>query len=103
MVGCYSYRSIALSKSRCCWVETRVLAVIQPLAATAGRPIPGKVESPQQSSQQRGFWGTGEKPLSGGDGGAIGAAMATEKAFMGKGRAHQGDFGAATHIGNHPL
>ena len=37
------------SSSRMCWsTETKVLAQIAPEAATAGRPMPGNVESPQQ-------------------------------------------------------
>ena len=40
----------ASSSSECCDTETRVFATIAPLAATAGTPIPGKVESPQQKS-----------------------------------------------------
>lgn len=44
----------ASRSSECCDTETRVLATIAPLAATAGTPIPGKVESPQQKS-----WGIG--------------------------------------------
>ena len=44
----------ASSSSECCDTETRVFATIAPLAATAGTPIPGKVESPQQKS-----WGIG--------------------------------------------
>ena len=32
---------------------TRLLAAIWPLAATAGTPIPGKVESPQHSRPAR--------------------------------------------------
>lgn len=44
----------ASRSSECCDTETRVFATIAPLAATAGTPIPGKVESPQQKS-----WGIG--------------------------------------------
>ena len=37
------------SRSWECWeTETRELATMAPLAATAGTPIPGNVESPQQ-------------------------------------------------------
>jgi hypothetical protein len=44
----------ASRSSECCDTETSVFATIAPLAATAGTPIPGKVESPQQNS-----WGIG--------------------------------------------
>ena len=44
----------ASRSSLCCDTETNELATIAPLAATAGTPIPGKVESPQQKS-----WGMG--------------------------------------------
>mgnify|MGYP006892626688 CR=1 FL=1 len=37
------------SRSFMCWsTETSVLAAVKPDAATAGTPMPGKVESPQQ-------------------------------------------------------
>lgn len=39
------------SRSSECWdTGTKVLATMAPLAATAGTPIPGKVESPQQNN-----------------------------------------------------
>jgi hypothetical protein len=46
------------------WSETeaRVFAVTSPLAATAGIPIPGKVESPQQKRPSMGVDGIGNKP-----------------------------------------
>jgi hypothetical protein len=40
----------ASRSTECCDTETSVFATIAPLAATAGTPIPGKVESPQQNS-----------------------------------------------------
>jgi hypothetical protein len=41
----------------------KVLAVIMPLAATAGIPIPGKVESPQQNKLAKGVLLSGNLPL----------------------------------------
>lgn len=41
---------------------TRLLAVMAPLAATAGRPMPGKRESPQQYSPATGVEGPGNRP-----------------------------------------
>lgn len=40
-----------------------MLAAIAPLAATAGIPMPGKVESPQQSNPDRGVVEPGNKAL----------------------------------------
>lgn len=40
----------ASRSSLCCDTDTKELATMAPLAATAGTPIPGKVESPQQNS-----------------------------------------------------
>lgn len=43
-----SYKSRDLSILRCCHGETRLFATMVPDAATAGTPMPGKVESPQR-------------------------------------------------------
>lgn len=46
------------------WAHTgaSVLAQMAPLAATAGRPMPGKVESPQAMSPGMGVRGPGKVP-----------------------------------------
>jgi hypothetical protein len=42
---------------------TRELAQLAPLAATAGKPMPGKRESPQQYRPDTGVVGPGNRPL----------------------------------------
>jgi hypothetical protein len=76
-----SHSPSAPSSSRCAPSGTSVLAHTAPLAATAGRPMPGKVESPQAYSPGSGvvgpvFWGLGggrfQGALGGGPRGAAG-------------------------------
>lgn len=54
---------MASRSSECCETETNVFATMAPLAATAGTPIPGKVESPQQKSCGMGVACPGKVPF----------------------------------------
>jgi len=53
---------ISLNISKCLCTGARVFAAIIPLAATAGNPIPGNVESPQQYNPGRDVPTPGKKP-----------------------------------------
>ncbi len=57
------YTPIASRNLVCCETEARELAVTSPLAATAGIPMPGNTESPQQNSPSTGVEGIGNKPF----------------------------------------
>ena len=58
----YAMHPISLSISKCFCTGASVFAAIIPLAATAGRPMPGNVESPQHSSPGSGVPGPGKTP-----------------------------------------
>lgn len=58
-----SQMPMASRSSECCATETKVLATMAPLAATAGTPMPGKVESPQQNSCRIGVEWPGKVPF----------------------------------------